>query len=33
MLYLGCHLSVSKGFENMAKEALSINANKVLMAL
>ena len=27
MLYLGCHLSVSKGFENMAKEALSINAN------
>ena len=27
MLNIGCHLSVSKGFENMGKEALSINAN------
>ena len=24
---IGCHLSVSKGFENMGKEALDINAN------
>ena len=28
MLNIGCHLSVSKGFENMGKEALSIDANK-----
>lgn len=27
MLTIGCHLSASKGFANMAKEALSINAN------
>lgn len=27
MLNIGCHLSTSKGFENMGKEALSINAN------
>lgn len=27
MLNIGCHLSVSKGFLNMAKEAVSINAN------
>lgn len=27
MLTIGCHLSASKGFENMAKEAVSINAN------
>ena len=27
MLNIGCHLSVSKGFENMGKEALSIDAN------
>lgn len=27
MLYLGCHLSTSKGFEAMAEDALSINAN------
>lgn len=27
MLTIGCHLSVSKGFANMAKEAVSINAN------
>ncbi|MBU5336448.1 deoxyribonuclease IV [Intestinibacter bartlettii] len=27
MLNIGCHLSVSKGFENMGKEALQINAN------
>ena len=27
MLNIGCHLSVSKGFKNMGKEALSINAN------
>lgn len=27
MLYIGCHLSVSKGYENMMKEALSIGAN------
>ena len=27
MLNKGCHLSVSKGFKNMGKEALSINAN------
>lgn len=27
MLNIGCHLSASKGFFNMAKEAVSINAN------
>ena len=27
MLNIGCHLSASKGYMNMAKEALSINAN------
>ena len=27
MLYIGCHLSSVKGFENMAKEALEIGAN------
>ncbi|MBQ3184577.1 MAG: endonuclease IV, partial [Firmicutes bacterium] len=27
MLYIGCHLSSVKGFENMGKEALSIGAN------
>lgn len=27
MIDIGCHLSTSKGFENMGKEALSINAN------
>lgn len=27
MLNIGCHLSVSKGFEHMGKEALSIGAN------
>lgn len=27
MLNIGCHLSSSKGFENMGKEALSIGAN------
>ncbi len=27
MFYLGCHLSASKGFLHMAKEALSIGAN------
>ncbi len=27
MLNIGCHLSSSKGFEHMGKEALSINAN------
>lgn len=27
MIYLGCHLTSSKGYENMAKEALSIGAN------
>ncbi|MBE5806238.1 MAG: deoxyribonuclease IV [Clostridiales bacterium] len=27
MLNIGCHLSASKGFENMGKEALKINAN------
>lgn len=27
MLNIGCHLSVSKGFEAMGKEALKINAN------
>lgn len=27
MLNIGCHLSVSKGFEHMGKEAISINAN------
>jgi len=27
MLKIGCHLSASKGFFNMGKEALSINAN------
>lgn len=27
MLKIGCHLSASKGFLNMGKEALSINAN------
>ncbi|WP_234123641.1 deoxyribonuclease IV [Clostridium hydrogenum] len=27
MLNIGCHLSVSKGFEHMGKEALDINAN------
>ena len=27
MLNIGCHLSSSKGFENMIKEAISINAN------
>lgn len=27
MLNIGCHLSASKGFTNMAKEAISINAN------
>ena len=26
-LNLGCHLSVSKGYEHMGKEALSIGAN------
>lgn len=27
MLNIGCHLSASKGFENMGEEALKINAN------
>ena len=27
MLNIGCHLSVSKGFEAMGKQALDINAN------
>lgn len=27
MVYLGCHLTSSKGYENMAKEAISINAD------
>ncbi|MBR0302447.1 MAG: deoxyribonuclease IV [Clostridia bacterium] len=27
MFYIGCHLSVSDGYEHMAKEALSIGAN------
>lgn len=27
MLYIGCHLGSSKGYENMGKEALSIGAN------
>ena len=27
MLYIGCHLSSVKGFENMGKEALGIGAN------
>ena len=27
MLYLGCHLSSSKGYENMAKEAAAIGGN------
>ena len=27
MLNIGCHLSASKGFENMGKEALTIDAN------
>ncbi len=27
MLNIGCHLSTTKGFENMGKEALSIGAN------
>mgnify|MGYP002514014505 CR=1 FL=1 len=27
MLNIGCHLSASKGFYHMGKEALSINAN------
>ena len=27
MIYLGCHLTASKGLENMAKEAISINAD------
>ena len=27
MFYIGCHLSVSGGYENMAREALSIGAN------
>ncbi|GKX65748.1 deoxyribonuclease IV [Inconstantimicrobium mannanitabidum] len=27
MFNIGCHLSTSKGFENMGKEAISINAN------
>lgn len=27
MLYIGCHLTSSKGYENMAKEAISIKAN------
>lgn len=27
MLNIGCHLSTTKGFKNMGKEALSINAN------
>ena len=27
MLYIGCHLSSSKGYESMAKEAISIGAN------
>lgn len=27
MLYIGCHLSISKGFEAMGKDAMSIGAN------
>ncbi len=27
MINIGCHLSISKGFEHIAKEAISINAN------
>lgn len=27
MIYLGCHLTSSKGYKNMAKEAVSINAD------
>ncbi len=29
MLKIGCHLSISKGFHEMGKEAVSINANAV----
>ena len=27
MLNIGCHLSISKGYENMGKETLEIEAN------
>jgi len=27
MLYIGCHLTSSKGYENMAKDAISVGAN------
>ena len=27
MLYIGCHLSASKGYKDMGKQALKINAN------
>ena len=27
MLHIGCHLSISKGFQHIAKEALSLNAD------
>jgi deoxyribonuclease-4 len=27
MLYIGCHLSSSKGYKHMGQEALSIGAN------
>lgn len=26
-MYIGCHLSISNGYENMAKTAVSIGAN------
>ena len=29
MLKIGCHLSISKGFYEMGKEAVSINANTI----
>ena len=29
MLKIGCHLSVSKGFYEMGKDALKINANTI----
>ena len=27
MVYLGCHLTSSKGYEHMAKDAISIDAD------
>ena len=33
MLYIGCHLSYSKGYEAMGRQALDIDANTFLLTI